>query len=208
MSRLSLFVALLALVPQSSAHVAQAAVAAPSGGIFPPGTLSHFCVITSWEGYNETVGKYATLLGIVPPVPGIAGGVVSNGTYVVDGVPQVLTGTTLIAFVELNNSTRMEFLAGNMSAPSWWRDVYLSKGLEIHHQGHNLPSGYAIWPVVEAFESAGLGSAVQWGRWGTIDTPGSGCYVYMDSQLTLGVTVEILASESDCDDLPAPPAPS
>ena len=70
--------------------------------------------------------------------------------------------------------------------------------------------GYAIgtepvWPVVEAFTAAGLGPAVQWGRWGQEDH-GGGCYVYMDSQLTLGVTTEILAADAGCDSLPAQPA--
>ena len=49
---------------------------------------------------------------------------------------------------------------------------------------------------------------VQYGRWGTINTPGAGCYVYVDSQASLGVTVEILANEFDCDSLPAPPTGS
>ena len=62
-----------------------------------------------------------------------------------------------------------------------------------------------IWPVVEAFAAAGLGPAVQWGRWGAEDH-GGGCYVYMDSQLTLGVTTEILAGDAGCDSLPAQPA--
>uniref|UniRef100_A0A7S3FGV6 Uncharacterized protein n=1 Tax=Haptolina ericina TaxID=156174 RepID=A0A7S3FGV6_9EUKA len=62
-----------------------------------------------------------------------------------------------------------------------------------------------IWPAVQRFQAAGLGDPVQWAHWGKVDQPGSGCYVYMDSQLTLGVTVEILANEADCDDLPAPP---
>lgn len=105
--------------------------------------------------------------------------------------------------MDLNNMTRMEFLAGQPDQPSWWRDVYLTKGYEVHHMGYVVPS--PIWPVVQAFSAAGLGPAVQWGRWGVPDQPGSGCYVYMDSQATLGVTVEILANDQDCDDLPYPP---
>ena len=101
----------------------------------------------------------------------------------------------------------MEFLAGDVN-PSWWRDVYRIKGMEVHHMGYALvnyppplshtravewrllseymtrllidllclqPSGNQIWPVVNAFSAAGLGPWVQYGRWGTINTPGSGC---------------------------------
>ena len=108
--------------------------------------------------------------------------------------------------MQLNNLTKVEILAGEPGQPSWWRDVYLDRGFEVHHMGYvvNEP----IWPVVQRFQQAGLGAPVQWARWGDIDKPGSGCYVYMDSQATLGVTTEILANEADCDDLPAPePAP-
>lgn len=134
-------------------------------------------------------------------MPGIAGGPDSNGTY----LGKQLLGTTKIAFMALNNQTRMEFLAGEPSEPSWWRDVYLAKGYEVHHMGYELPRGTAIWPVVSSFTAAGLGEAVQWGRWGVPDQPGAGCYAYMDSQGSLGVTVELLASEADCDDMPYPP---
>jgi hypothetical protein len=175
-------------------------------GILPRDTLSHFCVVTSWGSFNTTLSQYSALLGQPAPTPGVAGGAGSNGTYVVNGVPQKLIGTTLIAFMQLNNSTRMEFLAGD-EGPSWWRDVYAAKGFEIHHQGYALPKGVAVWPVVEAAASAGIGPPVQWGRWGDINRPGSGCYVYVDSQKTLGVTVEVLGgSEGECDGLPAPPA--
>ena len=68
--------------------------------------------------------------------------------------------------------------------------------------GYVLPAGTQVWDVVQAFQAVGLGPAVQWGRWGTEEHPGSGCYVYMDSQDTLGVTTEILASETWCDSLP------
>jgi hypothetical protein len=81
--------------------------------------------------------------------------------------------------------------------------VYLRKGMEVHHAGYEVNE--PIWPVVERFEAAGLGKAVQWARWGGVDVPGAGCYVYMDSQTTLGVTTEILASGEFCDSLPAPP---
>jgi hypothetical protein len=129
----------------------------------------------------------------------MTGGPSANGTY--NGQP--LVGTTKIAFFDLNAGTRMEILAGDPDQPSWWRDVYNKKGFEVHHMGYvvNEP----IWPAVQRFQAAGLGDPVQWAHWGKVDQPGSGCYVYMDSQLTLGVTVEILANEADCDDLPAPP---
>jgi hypothetical protein len=92
--------------------------------LLPPGTLSHFCVVTSWDGYNTTLQQYATLFGVPVPSQGIAGGPTSNGTY--ENAP--LVTTTKIAFLPLNNNTRMEFLAGDPSLPSWWRDVYLVKG--------------------------------------------------------------------------------
>ena len=171
-------------------------------GIIPAGTLTHFCVVTSWEGYNATLATYASLFGVQAPAPGIAGGPGSNGTYL--GAP--LLGTTKIAFLDLNNRTRMEFLAGEPSQPSWWRDVYLRHGLSIHHMGYELPAGAQVWDVVTAFTAAGLGPAVQWGRWGTIDTASGGCYVYMDAEASLGVTVEILAAGSWCDSLPAQPS--
>ena len=191
------------VAPQGAALLGAASLT--SGGILPKDTLSHFCVVTSWDGFNATLAAYATLLGAPAPVPGIAGGAGSNGTYIVAGVPQKLVGSTKIAFMQLNNLTRMEFLAGDQ-LPSWWRDVYLQKGFEIHHQGYVLPRGVAVWPVVEAAAGAGIGRPVQWGRWGEINKPGSGCYVYVDSQVTLGVTIEILGgSEGECDSLPAPP---
>ena len=74
---------------------------------------------------HVTDGKF---LGVTPPVPGVAGGIGSNGSYL--GAP--LIGETLIAFMDLNNRTQMEFLAGDAN-PSWWRDVYMKKGYEIHH---------------------------------------------------------------------------
>ena len=89
----------------------------------------------------------------------------------------------------MNNNTRVEFLAGEPSQPSWWRDVYLARGFEVHHVGFELPAGTAVWPVVEAFQAAGLGQPVQWGRWGVTDQPGSGCYAYMDAQAALGVKI-------------------
>lgn len=172
-----------------------------AGGVIPAGTLSHYCIVTSWDGYNATLATWASFLGTTAPAPGIAGGPASNGTYL--GAP--LIGTTKIAFMNVNNLTRVEFLAGEPSQPSWWRDVYLAKGYEVHHHGFVLPAGTQVWTTVQAFERAGLGSAVQWGRWGEIDHDGSGCYVYMDSQQSLGVTTEILASGSWCDSLPAQP---
>ena len=72
-------------------------------------------------------------------------------------------------------------------------------------QGYALPEGTSIWPVVQRFQDAGLGAPVQWGRWGVEEHPGSGCYVYCDSQASLGVTVEILGAGSGCDSLPAQP---
>ena len=175
--------------------------------LVPQGSLSHFCVVTSWDNYNMSLQNYGTLFGITPPLPGIAGGPDSNGTYVIDGIPSKLLGTTKISFISLNNLTKMEFLAGDPQYPSWWRDVYLSKGYEIHHQGYVLPKGEPVWPVVQVFKESGLGEPVQWGRWGEINKPGSGCYVYMDSQKTLGVTIEILGgSGGECDGLPAQPS--
>jgi hypothetical protein len=171
-------------------------------GVIPAGTLSHFCIVTSWQNFNQTLQTWASFLGTTAPAPGIAGGPDSNGTYM--GKP--LLGTTKIAFLDLNNDTRVEFLAGEPSQPSWWRDVYLEKGFEVHHSGYVLPAGTQILDTVQAFELAGLGQAVQWGRWGQIDKPGAGCYVYMDSQKTLGVTTEILANGQWCDSLPAQPA--
>ena len=44
-------------------------------------SLTHFCIITSWDGYNETIAQYATMLGVEVPTPGITGGVGANGTY-------------------------------------------------------------------------------------------------------------------------------
>ena len=63
--------------------------------------------------------------------------------------------------------------------------VYYEKGYEVHHMGYALPAGTPIWNVVTAFTDAGLGPWVQYGRWGTIEQQGSGCYVYMDSQKTV-----------------------
>lgn len=175
-------------------------------GVLPPNTLTHFAIITSWENFNTTLSTYGTFLGLQPPNPNqIAGGPDSNGTYVVDGVPQRLLGTTKIAFLRLNNNTQMEFLAGDPDVPSWWRDVYLVKGFEVHHMGYHLATNVSIWPVVEAFTAAQLGAPVQWGRWGVEDTNSGGCYVYIDSQSSLGVTTEILGAESGCDSLPAQP---
>eukprot|EP00039_Didymoeca_costata_P010216 m.136929 g.136929 ORF g.136929 m.136929 type:complete len:107 (-) comp14741_c0_seq4:50-370(-) len=87
---------------------------------------------------------------------------------------------------------------------AWYYCRYNVKGKEIHHMGYHIDE--PIWPAVQKFEKAGLGIAKQWARWGEMEHPGSGCYVYMDSQETLGVTTEILANEHDCDSLPkAPP---
>ena len=198
--------AIIAVAAGAALAVVDAGVALPPSarlpGIIPEGTLTHFCVVTSSAGYNATLATYASLYGVPAPAPGIAGGAASNGTYL--GRP--LVGTTKIAFLPLNNNTRMEFLAGEPSQPSWWRDVYLRHGLSIHHMGYELPPGTQVWDTVTAFMAAGLGPAVQWGRWGTIDTAGGGCYVYMDAEASLGVTVEILAAGTWCDSLPAQPS--
>ena len=167
-------------------------------GLVPPHSLSHFCIVTSWPAFESVVAKYADFLGVVAPATGIAGGPDSNGTY----RGNHLVGTTKIAFLDLNNNTRMEFLAGEPSQPSWWRDVYLDKGLEVHHQGYVLPDSMDVWATVTAFTAKGFGQPVQWGHWGTYGTAGSGCYVYVDSQLSLGVTVELLGGESNCGNLP------
>lgn len=66
-----------------------------------------------------------------------------------------------------------------------------------------------LWSFVERFQDAGLGNAVQWARWNNNgakgpEDPTAGCYVYLDSQASLGVTVEILANAANCDRLPSP----
>jgi len=164
------------------------------------GLLSHFCIVTSYDGFEAMTARYAAMLGVAAPTTGTAGG---NGTGTYLG--KRLMGTTKIAFLQLNNDTRVEFLAGVPWEGSWWRDVFLDKGVEVHHQGYVLPKGTDIWAYVQAF-AAIYGPAVQWGRWGTPDQPGSGCYAYCDAQASLGVTVEILANDRDCDNLPFPPA--
>eukprot|EP00035_Acanthoeca_spectabilis_P037471 m.45501 g.45501 ORF g.45501 m.45501 type:complete len:201 (+) comp8642_c0_seq2:88-690(+) len=168
-------------------------------GVLPLNTLTHFCIITGWDTYNQTLARYSMLLGEPIPTIGTAGGPTSNGTY----LGKRLLGTTKIAFLKANNMTSIEFLAGEPGVPSWWLDVYNSRGMEVHHMGYQVEE--PVWPVVLRFQAANLGQAIQWGHWGTIDQPGSGCYVYMDSVNTLGVTTEILANGAYCDDLPLPP---
>jgi len=173
-------------------------------GCLPPNTLTHFAIITGWDQYNSTLAKYDALLGPGYAVPyQISGGKDSNGTY----LGKRLLGRTKLAFKNLTEYStgqmQVEILAGDPDQPSWWRDVYHQRGFEIRHMGYMLAE--SIWPVVERCEAAGLGNAVQWGHWGVMDKPGSGCYVYMDSQKTLGVTFEILAKENDCDSLLAAP---
>ena len=147
--------------------------------------------------------------------------------------------------MEANNLTRIEFLAGEPDKPSWWRDVYNKKGMEVgdtrvrpfsgphprthtaasrhsrvdrthhllwpvrccrqvHHMGYQVTE--QIWPAVQRFAAAGLGHPVQWARWGVLGEPTAGCYVYVDSQTTLGVTTEVLANGHYCDSLRPPPA--
>jgi len=181
---------------QTAAHVT-----AQLSGIVPPGSLTHFCVVTGWDKWDAMVAQYAGFLGVSVPSAGIVGGIPANGTY----LGKQLTGTTKIAFMDMNNMTRMEFLAGEPSQPSWWRDVYNKKGFEVHHMGYQLDED--LWAAVQRAEAAGLGKAMQWARWGNehgADQPGAGCYVYIDSQATLGVTVELLANGPHCDRLPAP----
>jgi len=207
------FLATAALISAASAHdilasrvgAAAATSAASPGagplvGVVPPNTLTHFCVVTGYAQFNQTLETYARFLGLPVPTQDVSGGPGSNGTY----MGKRLTGSTKIAFISLNNGTQMEFLAGD-AQPSWWRDVYLQKGYEVHHMGYALPRGNQIWTTVQAMVSAGLGTVVQSGRWGTINTQGAGCYVYLDTQSSLGVTVEILASETDFDSMPLPP---
>ncbi len=167
-------------------------------GLVPANSLTHFCVVTSWNDYENVLSRYASLLGEVAPTPGIAGGPDSNSTY----LGQKLLGTTKIAFLQLNNLTRMEFLAGEPNQPSWWRDVYLDKGLEIHHQGYEIPASMDVWEVAQAFTNQGFGQSVQWGHWGSYGMAGSGCYVYVNSQISLGVTVELLGGVTNCANLP------
>jgi len=217
MAHLRVLGALCALAASASAHggvvasraaaassFAAAATAARGGdaprtlGLVPANSLSHFCVVTSWNAYETVTAAYAAFLGETQPTTGIAGGPDSNGTY----MGAKLVGTTKIAFLRLNNETQMEFLAGEPSAPSWWRDVYLQKGLEIHHQGYVLPESIDVWATVMNFAESGWGQAVQWGHWGTFGQAGSGCYVYVDSQKSLGVTVELLGGATNCGNLP------
>ena len=159
---------LLASLPVASSHVlfppssSASSSSAALSSVLPAGSLTHFCIISSWDAYNQTVATWANMLGLQPPAPGIAGGPTSNSTY----LGKLLQGITLISFLPMNNNTRVEFLAGEPSQPSWWRDVYLARGFEVHHVGFELPAGTAVWPVVEAFQAAGLGQPVQWGRWG------------------------------------------
>jgi hypothetical protein len=175
-------------------------------GIVPADSWTHFCVVSSWDSYNETLNSYASMLGQKAPDVGIAGGLPANGTY----LGNRLKGTTKIAFLDLNSKAKIELLAGDPDHPSWWRDVYNRKGKEAHHMGYQLPenpNGPQIWEVVTNFEKAGLGHAVQWARWGNEkgpNVPGSGCYVYLDSQSTLGWTTEVLATGPQCDSLPTP----
>ena len=186
--------------PQQQPHGAlRASVAARLVGLLPPNVLSHFCIVCSWTAFNQTLQSYATFLGeAVPDGNQIAGGPDSNGTY----LGHKLIGTTKIAFMRLNNETQMEFLAGEPSQPSWWRDVYLLKGVEVHHMGYVLPARLDVWAVTQSLTAAGLGPAVQWGHWGTYGQSGSGCYVYVDTQASLGVTVELLGGEANCANLP------
>jgi hypothetical protein len=167
-------------------------------GLLPPNSLTHFCVVTSWTAYEDILSKYASFLGVAAPTPGIAGGPDSNSSY----LGRKLLGTTKIAFLQLNNLTRMEFLAGEPDQPSWWRDVYLDKGLEIHHQGYEIPESMDVWQVAQNFTNNAWGQIVQWGHWGNYGMEGSGCYVYVDSQLSLGVTVELLGGVTNCANLP------
>ena len=167
-------------------------------GLVPPNALSHFCIVTSWPAYETVTAAYAAFLGVKQPSTGVAGGPDSNGTY----MGAKLVGTTKIAFMQLNNMTRMEFLAGEPSEPSWWRDVYLQKGLEVHHMGYDLPESMDVWATVENMAQQGWGQPVQWGHWGTYGQSGSGCYVYVNSQLSLGVTAEILGGATNCGNLP------
>jgi hypothetical protein len=125
-----------------------------------------------------------------------------NVTFNTVQYEELVARTTKIAFLRLNNETQMEFLAGEPNEPSWWRDVYLQKGLEIHHQGYVLPESIDVWATVMNFAESGWGQAVQWGHWGTFGQAGSGCYVYVDSQRSLGVTVELLGGATNCGNLP------
>ena len=168
------------------------------GALIPTNSLTHFCVVSGWDSYNKTLDTYANMLGEPVPTIGLAGGPTSNGTY----LGKQLMGSTKIAFLRLNNQTMMEFLAGQPDQPSWWRDVYNKRGKEVHHMGYAVDE--PIWPLIERIEDSGLGQAVQWARWGTINKPGSGCYVYINTVETLGVTMEILANGPHCDTLPKP----
>ena len=178
-------------------------------GIIPADSLTHFCVVTGHDRFEELVGRYSMMLGVEQPETGTTAGPDSNSTYLPNagkGKPEKMVASSKIVFLELNDQTKMEFLGAEPQYHSWWQDVYLAHGQEIHHMGYALPDGVDIWPVIEKFEAAGLGLATQWGRWGEINKPDSGCYVYMDSQASLGTTLEILGGHSgECDSLPAQP---
>lgn len=134
-----------------------------------------------------------------------AGGELSNGTY----LGKRLYGKCKLSFTQINDKFALEVLAGD-DKPSWWRDIYAEKGIEVHHMGYMMKDE-VVWSVVKRFEAAGLGKAVSWarfiedGRPPSPKTGGPGCFVYMDAQKTLGVTVEILGRGDLCDDLPDPP---
>ena len=72
----------------------------------------------------------------------------------------------------------------------------------MHHQGYVLPEAQDVWATVQQFTASGWGLPVQWGHWGTYGESGSGCYVYVDSQMSLGVTVELLGGATNCGNLP------
>merc|ERR1712110_134939 len=191
-----------AFLPVTNATLALAAVANQS--ILPPETLSHFAVITGWDKYDSTLALYTKLLGPMHPTI-TAGGELSNGTY----LGKRMYGKCKLSFTQINDKFALEVLAGD-DKPSWWRDIYAEKGIEVHHMGYMMKDE-VVWSVVKRFEAAGLGKAVSWARFiedGKPPSPktgGPGCFVYMDAQKTLGVTVEILGRGDLCDGLPDPP---
>merc|ERR1712232_1516652 len=176
-----------------------------NNSILPAETLSHFAVITGWDKYDSTLALYSKLLGPMHPTI-TAGGELSNGTY----LGKRLYGKCKLSFTQINDKFSLEVPAGD-DKPSWWRDVYAEKGVEVHHMGYMMKDEL-VWSVVKRFEAAGLGKAVSWARFiedGKPPSPktgGPGCFVYMDAQKTLGATVEILGRGDLCDGLPDPPA--
>lgn len=57
-------------------------------------------------------------------------------------------GSTKIGFMQANQMTKIEFLAGEPGVPSWWLDVYTKRGMEVGSRW-DRPS-YAVPSCVDA----------------------------------------------------------